>query len=222
MRRIFIYALVAMLVPATARAQTTPPQELEELLPDDVSAQVLQRIQDARARGLSSHAMATLAMEGVAKDRSGEEILAAVEALAGDMTKAREALAPEGGTPEAADVEAATAAMRMGVDGWDVSALARSGPSGRSLAVPLLVLGSLVDRGLASDEALDVVLARLEAGATDGDLLGDIPDAGYPWEGGVPPSEAGAAIHQGLAVLQIPMAGAPASMPAVGRLPGAF
>jgi len=58
----------------------------------------------------------------------------------------------------------------MGVDGAAVSALAQSAPSGRSLAVPLFVIGSLVDRGLPSDEALRRVLERLQARAADADL----------------------------------------------------
>jgi phage-related tail protein len=51
-----------------------------------------------------------------------------------------------------------------------VSALAKSAPSGRSLAVPLYVIGSLIDRGLPSDQALQKVQERLQARATDADL----------------------------------------------------
>lgn len=58
------------------------------------------------------------------------------------------------------------------MDGHQVSQLARSAPSGRSLAVPLFVISSLVDRGLPSDEALRRVLARLEARASDAQLEG--------------------------------------------------
>jgi hypothetical protein len=60
--------------------------------------------------------------------------------------------------------------MRKGVDGAKVSALAKSAPSGRSLAVPLYVIGSLVDRGLPSDDALARVEQKLKARASDHDL----------------------------------------------------
>jgi hypothetical protein len=60
--------------------------------------------------------------------------------------------------------------MREGADGSAVAALAKSAPSGRSLAVPLYVLGSLTSRVLPSDQALARVRDRLAAGASDSDL----------------------------------------------------
>jgi len=56
------------------------------------------------------------------------------------------------------------------VDGAQVSALAKSAPSGRSLAVPLFVIGSMMDRGLPADAALARVEAKLKARASDRDL----------------------------------------------------
>jgi hypothetical protein len=58
----------------------------------------------------------------------------------------------------------------MGVDGAKVSELAKDAPSGRSLAVPLYVLGGLTDRGLPSDEALKRVKEQLEARVSDAEL----------------------------------------------------
>jgi hypothetical protein len=88
------------------------------------------------------------------------------------MEKAKDALddAPGRNKPSAEEIEAGAEALRQGVDGAAVSELAKSAPSGRSLAVPLFVIGSLVDRGLPSDEALARVLARLEARASDREL----------------------------------------------------
>ena len=60
--------------------------------------------------------------------------------------------------------------MRKGVDDLSISLLARSAPSGRSLAVPLFVIGSLTDRGLSSSDAVQRVLARIDARASDADL----------------------------------------------------
>ena len=75
-----------------------------------------------------------------------------------------------GHQPAGDEVEAGAEAMRKGVDGAKVSELAKSAPSGRSLAVPLYVIGSLVDRGLASSDALARVEQRLMARASDHDL----------------------------------------------------
>ena len=79
------------------------------------------------------------------------------------------------------EIEAGAEAMRKGVEGGSVSLLAKSAPSGRSLAVPLFVIGSLTDRGLTSDEALQRVLTRLQARASDADLEslpGELPAQG--------------------------------------------
>ena len=95
----------------------------------------------------------------------------AVADEAADLAAAREALAA-GARPGATEdeLDAAGTALGKGVDGRAVSQLARSAPSGRSLAVPLFVISSLVDRGLPSDEALRRVLARLEARASDAQI----------------------------------------------------
>ena len=68
------------------------------------------------------------------------------------------------------EIDAGAEVLRRGVDGSKVSALAKSAPSGRSLAVPLFVIGSLMDRGLPSDSALSRVMARLQARAADREL----------------------------------------------------
>src|SRR6185437_52751 len=75
-----------------------------------------------------------------------------------------------GTAPSTDEVEAGAEAMREGVDGSDVSTIAKSAPSGRSLSVPLYVLGSLTSHGVASSEALARVKERIAAGATDADL----------------------------------------------------
>lgn len=175
-------------------------ERLAEVLPESVRAQVLDRIEAARVRELPAQAMANLALEGVAKGRSADEVLAAVELLVADMGRAQEALQAAGHRPAEGEIEAATAAMRMGVDGTSVSELARSGPSGRSLTVPLLVLGGLAERGLPSDEALAAVRDRLAARANDVELLGSFPQI----EGGI---GRGRAFAPGLAGLQVPGGG---------------
>lgn len=175
-------------------------ERLAEVLPESVREQVLDRIEAARARELPEQAMANLALEGVAKGRSADEVLAAVELLVADMGRAQEALRAAGHAPAEGEIEAATTAMRMGVDGTSVSELARSGPSGRSLTVPLLVLGGLAERGLPSDEALAAVRDRLAARANDAELLRAFPQI----DGGM---GRGRAFAPGLAGPQGPAAG---------------
>ncbi len=202
----FLAAALA-LAPVTVVAQTDPVERLREVLPPDVAEQVVTRVEAARARGLPEQAMANLALEGVAKGRSAAEVLAAVELLVGDMGRAQEALRAAGHVPVEGEVEAATAAIRMGVDGGAISELARSGPSGRSLAVPLLVMGGLAERGLPSDRALAAVRERLQGRADDAALLGAFPDVARGLGAGMRPEHVGTALAGGLAGFEVPVAG---------------
>ncbi len=174
-----------LLLPAPAAAQGDPSARLLDVLPSPVSELVLQRVEEARARDLPAEALASLALEGVAKGRGPQEVLAAVEGLARDMGRAHAALEGGGRVPREGEIEAAAMAMRMGVDGAEISELARSQPSGRTLEVPLLVLGRLAERGLPSDRALGAVRDRLGEGADDADLLADVagpgPGASLGW-----------------------------------------
>lgn len=180
---------------------------LAEALPADVAAQVLEQVENARARALSGDAVANLALEGVAKGRSAEEVLSAVEALVGDLTVAQDAIEAAGRAPQTGEVEAAAAAMRMGVDGTAISELAQSQASGRSLAVPMLVMGGLADRGLPSDQALAEVAARLAAQADDAALMSEMAGMGMGMAQGGIPAQVGPALAGGLAGFQVPVAG---------------
>lgn len=150
MKYLIVALLLTGLVPASAVGQTDPTERLLEVLPTDVAVRVLEQIQEARDRALPIQAMADVALEGVAKGRGADEIVAAVQASARDLGRALDALRAAGRSPGPGEIEAAAAAMRMGVEGSAISELARSQPSSRGLAVPLLVMGGLaVPPGLA-------------------------------------------------------------------------
>jgi hypothetical protein len=163
--------LLLAALPLTAAAQQDPVERLAEVLPADVVEQVVARVESARAMELPSQPLTNLALEGVVKGRSAEEVLAALDVLLVDMGAAREALDARGSAPDASEIQAATTAIRMGIDGSAVAELARSGPEGRSLTIPLLVMGGLAQRGLPSDQALQAVSERLAARAPDAELL---------------------------------------------------
>lgn len=201
------YWLVAALLPVSLAAQQDPSERLTEVLPPEISALVLDRIEAARARDLPTRALANLALEGVAKGRSADEALAAVELLVGDMGRAQDALQAAGRAPAAGEVVAAATALRMGVDASAISELARAGEAGRSLSVPLLVMGGLAQRGLPSDEALAAVLDRLSAGADDVGLLRDLPEIAGGVGQGTLPATLGPALASGLSGFQVPVSG---------------
>lgn len=148
-----------------------PSARLRDVLPADVAERVLAVIAEARARDLPAAALENRALKFAARGVVPRDIEKSVAAHAERLEEAKDALeAGRGSKPTGDEIEAGAEALRQGVDGAAVSALAKDAPSGRSLVMPLYVIGSLVDRGLPSDEALARVLARLQARATDAEL----------------------------------------------------
>jgi hypothetical protein len=173
--RTFALLLFATVIVAQGSSAQVPARDpstrLREVLPADVAQRVLARIADARARQLPAAALENRALKFAAKGVAPQDIERSINEHAQRMESARAALSSaRGSTPAGDEIEAGAEAMRKGVDGASVALLAKSAPQDRSLAVPLFVIGSLTDRGLPSDQALERVLARLNARASDADL----------------------------------------------------
>jgi len=163
---------LAMATVLTAQVPAVDPSaRLREVLPADVAERVLARIAEARSRELPAAALENRALKFTARGVPPAEVERAVFEHAARMENASKAMRDARPIrPSDAEIEAGAEAMRQGVDGAAVSTLAKSAPSGRSLAVPLFVIGSLVERGLPSDEALSRVRERLVARATDAEI----------------------------------------------------
>jgi hypothetical protein len=206
----------ATIVAGNLAAQTPaadPSAKLREVLPADVAERVLAVIADARARELPAAALENRALKFAARGVVPRDIERAVTEHAERLGSAKSALAAgRGQQPTGEEVEAGAEALRQGVDGAAVSALAKEAPSGRSLAVPLYVIGSLVDRGLPSDEALARVQERLAARATEAELERMLPPEAVAGQANKPATTGttlGASKRPG-------SAGPPASVPAAG------
>jgi hypothetical protein len=163
-----------LLQPVGLAAQTPardPSGVLEQVLPPAIAQQVLDRIADARSRGLPAAALEHRALELHAKGLPSADIPKAVAAVEEAMAKGKGALVAGGRThPSDSEVEAAGTASANGVNDAALSALANSTPGDRSMAVPISVLSSLVERGLTSEDALSRVVTRLQAHASDHQL----------------------------------------------------
>jgi len=193
MNSIRSFALLTLAVALSAQssfAQTPakdPSARLREVLPADVAQRVLARIAAARAHQLPAEALENRALKFAAKGVDPVSIERSVNEQAARMEVAKGALAiGRASAPAGDEIDAGAEAIRKGVDGSSISFLAKNAPSGRSLAVPLFVIGSLTDRGLSSDDALQRVLARLKARASDADLEsmpGDLPGKGSNGQG---------------------------------------
>lgn len=152
-------------------AAVDPAVKIRQALPADVADRMLATIEDARAHGLAADALEQRALKFSARGVAPDAIERSVAEQAQRQTQAKSVLEAARGTPPSMDeVEAGAEALREGVDGSDVSAIAKSAPSGRSLSVPLYVLGSLTSHGVASSDALARVKQRIAAGASDADL----------------------------------------------------
>jgi hypothetical protein len=229
LNRLFAAVSVAALLGVPTLAAQTPANDpsarLKEVLPADVAERVLAKIADARSHGLPAAALEQRALKFAAKGVPPRDIERSVNEHAERLEQSKAALASaRTEKPTDDEIEAGAETMRKGVDGSAVSALAKSAPSGRSLAVPLFVIGGLIDRGLPSDDALKRVSERLQAKASDADLErmpGELPAqavagrANRPAETGSDlaatkrPASAGAASHGGAG-------GPPAGVPVGG------
>src|SRR3954469_18296959 len=173
--RLLAALLLGVVISAAAAIAQTPAKDpaarLREVLPAEVAQRVLARIADARARQLPAEALENRALKFAAKGVDPRNIERSISEQADRMENTRAALAKgRGASPNGDEIDAGAEAMRKGVNAASISLLASSAPTGRSLAVPLFVIGSLSDRGLPSDQALQRVLARLQSRATDADL----------------------------------------------------
>ncbi|MFZ9898143.1 MAG: hypothetical protein ACO3F5_01740 [Gemmatimonadaceae bacterium] len=183
--RALLWILGALVLSGTRAGAQGPGRDpvvrLREVLPAEIAERVIATVTAARERGLPSQALENRALKYAARGVAPEQIERSVAEHATRMERAQAALAGARGglRPGGDEVDAAAEAMRMGVDGAGVSALAKSAPSGRSLTVPLFVVGSLVDRGLPSDEAIARVRDRLQSRATDAELE-RLPDGDGP------------------------------------------
>ncbi len=184
-RRLANLTLSILFAATTAQGQSVakdPSTRLREVLPADVAARVLATIAEARSHQLPAEALENRALKFAAKGVAPADIERSVNEQVQRMDAARSALeSGRGTTPAADEIEAGAEVMRKGVDGAALSTLARSAPSGRSLAVPLFVIGSLTDRGVPASDALQRVMSRLQQRASDAELEtlpGDVPAEG--------------------------------------------
>jgi hypothetical protein len=169
-----VSAFVAVSGATFAGAQSAPVDpitRIKQVLPADVAARVIALIDRTRSRDLPAAALENRALKFAARGVDPRGIEQALSDEAQRMERVRDTLLKaRGRKPDGDEIEAGAEAVRKGVDGAAVAALARGAPSGRSLAVPLYVIGSLLDRGVTADSAVRRVADRLNARVSDRDL----------------------------------------------------
>ena len=121
----------------------------------------------ARRDGLPVEPLVQKALEGSSKGAAGPRIVAAVEAMLGDLRLAKQALGSEAA---ASELVAGVAALRAGATPVMVGKMRQLGPAG-GVAVPLAVFTDLVADGMAIDAAWRSVTELAEKGGDEEEFL---------------------------------------------------
>lgn len=170
-----LLVMLAMMMSGSAAAQqggaADPTARLAQVLPASAAKHIVALLKTARAEGLPGDALVNRSLKFAARGISPSAIASAADEQLVRMRSARDVLrsarrqAPSGG-----EIEAGAEALREGVRPGDVAALAQRAPAGRSVAIPLYVVGSLVNAGVPAQDALQRVTSKLQAHASDADI----------------------------------------------------
>jgi hypothetical protein len=135
---------------------------------DSVTASQLEMVLSmAQKRGLPAEPLVQKALEGSSKGAAGPRIVAAVQAMLADLTRAQQAL---GRRASAGELVAGAAALRAGATLEMVSQIRRTEPDA-GVAVPLAVFADLVAGGLTVDAAWHSVSDLAQRGGDEEEFL---------------------------------------------------
>jgi hypothetical protein len=154
----------ALALPAAAAAQTG---RLAGRVDEATRAAVTAIIDSVRDAGVPADPLVNKALEGASKGADQARIVAAVRALAANLAGARAALGPAATEPE---LVAGAAALRAGAPPVFLEGLHGRFPR-EPLVVPLAVMADLVARGVPADTAEQAVLALVQAGVHEANLV---------------------------------------------------
>ncbi len=162
--RALLLFVALLALPASAGAQDA---RLAERLDAGTAASVQQLVDSAERAGLPTEPLVQKALEGGTLGASGERIVAAVEALHGQLGRARAAL---GGDVTEGELTVAAGALRAGLEPAALRRL-QSLRSGQPLVVPIAVLTDLVAEGVPPELATRSVLDLARNGRPDDEFV---------------------------------------------------
>ncbi|MBL8998073.1 MAG: hypothetical protein KJZ74_04135 [Gemmatimonadales bacterium] len=148
----------ASVAPASAQGTAVLP------IADAKARRAVEReIASAEAKGLPTQPLVAKAMEGVAKQATGERIRVAVAEQAKRLEQARILLAP---SPSVAELTSGADALAVGVPGPMLKQIRAAWPATQSVVMPLDVLTELVARNVPAKHALEQITQLMARGAT--------------------------------------------------------
>ena len=183
---------LAILVTPAAQAQESARARAQRTLPADVFASVSALAAEGSSSGIPGGPLFNKALEGVAKRVPMDRLMPAIEALAGRLGRARNALGPSAAVPLL--VAGADALQR----GLPADALRALDSEATRSPTAVLVLTELHETGVPTDRALQV-LREATAQRTREDRMLDIPaDVRRLIRDGRQPSDAADQVRRGL------------------------
>lgn len=173
MKRLLIALTLMFASAASAQTPNDPSATLRKALPEKVADHVLATIADARSHSLPAAALEQRALRLTRSGAKPADVEKSIDRSADNMKQAKAALEKGGRKPTNDEIVAGGNLIGRGVDGSDISGFAKTAPHDRSLAVPLYVTASLLDRGIKAHAALERVHTRLMQKATDRQLTAE-------------------------------------------------
>ncbi len=211
-----VSTLVALVLASVSAAPVLAQGTVVLPIADAKARQAVEReIAQAAAKGLPTQPLLSKAMEGVTKQATGEQILAAVSSRAKRLEQARVLLAP---SPSVAELTSGAEALVIGVPGSMLKQIRAAWPATQSVAMPLDVLTELVARGIPAKHALVQITNLMARGATPSQIaaLGSSVQADIA--SGLPPDAALEVRARGVMSL-LPSPAAAASLAPTGSRP---
>lgn len=165
-RRGVLTLLAAALWAASAGAQETPQARARSVLQPEIYNRVEALARALESEGLPAEPIYNKALEGVAKRVPQDRLLPALDGYAGRLRMARSALGPE---TDVAMLVAGADAIQRGVG---PEALGRLNARERHSPMAVLVLADLVETGVPTDEALDVLHEAMRRRMGEQEMMG--------------------------------------------------
>ena len=179
-RTTFFVGALALALATPALAQES---RIDGRFPAQTRTTLLGIIDSARASGIPTEPLVQRALEGASRSIDPARIVVAVRGLADRMRVARQAL---GASATEAEIVAGASALFVGSDAATLQRIRRSRPEGE-VAMPLIVLTDIIERGVARDTAERVIISLGDARSTDADfqslrqsILADIRSGATP------------------------------------------
>ncbi len=166
-----VLLVLGLALPGAVWAQDARLERIRQAFPAEAVSQIEGIVAESEAAGVPTGPLYAKALEGVAKGVPAQRVVAALSAYAEQLRNAASLVGAEHGSTA---VVAGADALRRGVPAEAVRSLA--GQYRGDLAVPLVVMGDLIEAGVPAEGAFEVVEGALQKQQAPEEMLA-IPGA---------------------------------------------